>query len=206
MAQLLKQGAEGRVFLLSSSIIAKQRFKKSYRIAELDEKLTKERVVQEARMLVRLAKLPGVYTPLLYLVDMSTATIYMEYLDCPSIRDYLETNSSRLGYPPAQDTWPGSVSNAPPPQSEDRPALKDLAWIASHIGQGLARIHDVDIIHGDLTTSNLMLDGDRVVWIDFGLSFVSTMAEDKGVDLYVLERAIHSTHPRMAEELVRCTG
>ena len=31
--------------------------------------------------------------------------------------------------------------------------------------------------------------------IDFGLSFVSGLAEDKAVDLYVLERAFLSTHP-----------
>jgi TP53 regulating kinase-like protein len=31
--------------------------------------------------------------------------------------------------------------------------------------------------------------------IDFGLSFVSTLVEDKAVDLYVLERAFASTHP-----------
>ena len=31
--------------------------------------------------------------------------------------------------------------------------------------------------------------------IDFGLSYVSTLAEDKAVDLYVLERAFASTHP-----------
>jgi tRNA A-37 threonylcarbamoyl transferase component Bud32 len=33
------------------------------------------------------------------------------------------------------------------------------------------------------------------VLIDFGLSYVSTLVEDKAVDLYVLERAFASTHP-----------
>lgn len=33
------------------------------------------------------------------------------------------------------------------------------------------------------------------VLIDFGLSYVSVMPEDKAVDLYVLERAFSSTHP-----------
>ena len=35
----------------------------------------------------------------------------------------------------------------------------------------------------------------KLILIDFGLSFVSSLAEDKGVDLYVLERALLSTHP-----------
>jgi tRNA A-37 threonylcarbamoyl transferase component Bud32 len=33
------------------------------------------------------------------------------------------------------------------------------------------------------------------VLIDFGLSYVSSLVEDKAVDLYVLERAFASTHP-----------
>ncbi len=34
------------------------------------------------------------------------------------------------------------------------------------------------------------------VIIDFGLSTTSTVAEDKGVDLYVLERAFISAHSK----------
>ena len=42
------------------------------------------------------------------------------------------------------------------------------------------------------------------VVIDFGLSYISTLAEDKAVDLYVLERAFLSTHPS-SEKLVNKT-
>ncbi|KAJ1879457.1 TP53 regulating kinase, partial [Coemansia sp. S17] len=57
-------------------------------------------------------------------------------------------------------------------------------------------MHSFDIIHGDLTTSNMILDNsNRLVLIDFGLSQISTSTEDKAVDLYVLERAFISTHP-----------
>mmetsp|Transcript_7322 Transcript_7322/g.19008 ORF Transcript_7322/g.19008 Transcript_7322/m.19008 type:complete len:108 (+) Transcript_7322:134-457(+) len=66
-------------------------------------------------------------------------------------------------------------------------------------------MHDMDIVHGDLTTSNVLVekggkkDGndmpERYIFIDFGLSVVSTVPEDKAVDLYVMERAIVSTHP-----------
>ncbi|KAG8909222.1 serine/threonine-protein kinase bud32 [Tulasnella sp. 408] len=62
-------------------------------------------------------------------------------------------------------------------------------------------MHAVDIIHGDLTTSNMMLrkssgtDEIELVLIDFGLSYQSALVEDKAVDLYVLERAFASTHP-----------
>lgn len=42
------------------------------------------------------------------------------------------------------------------------------------------------------------------VMIDFGLSSNSTIPEDKGVDLYVLERAFTSAHSKQTD-LVRST-
>ena len=51
------------------------------------------------------------------------------------------------------------------------------------------------MIHGDLTSSNIiLLESYEPSLIDFGLSSFSGLAEDKAVDLYVLERAILSTH------------
>ena len=72
-----------------------------------------------------------------------------------------------------------------------------LGDLAEHTGKILARMHDADVIHGDLTTSNMIYDAKNraLTLIDFGLSHVSSLAEDKGVDLYVLERAFLSTHP-----------
>lgn len=64
------------------------------------------------------------------------------------------------------------------------------------LGQVVAQLHNHNFIHGDLTTSNFLIEsstGDLVL-IDFGLTVVSSSAEDMGVDLYVLERAFISTH------------
>lgn len=71
----------------------------------------------------------------------------------------------------------------------------------------MAKLHDGGLVHGDLTTSNMLLrDGDgQLVLIDFGLAFNSTLAEDKAVDLYVLERAITSAHASLTG-LVRLLG
>ena len=82
--------------------------------------------------------------------------------------------------------------------SEDE-ALKKIQPIAVEIGSVVGRLHAHNIIHGDLTTSNMLyLPSENVnaslILIDFGLSHVETSAEDKGVDLYVLERALLSTH------------
>jgi len=66
-------------------------------------------------------------------------------------------------------------------------------------GAVLGKLHMNNIVHGDLTTSNMLLRGlpaDLDLFlIDFGLSHFGNFAEEKGVDLYVLERAILSTHP-----------
>jgi TP53 regulating kinase-like protein len=72
------------------------------------------------------------------------------------------------------------------------PAVRD---VLRQVGVLIARLHDNEIIHSDLTTSNFMLHYGGVRVIDFGLSFVSVTAEDKAVDLYVLERAFNSSHP-----------
>ncbi|KAK9945260.1 hypothetical protein M0R45_010785 [Rubus argutus] len=68
--------------------------------------------------------------------------------------------------------------------------------IAMQIGQAIGKLHDGGLIHGDLTTSNLLIRAatNQLVVIDFGLSFTSTLPEDKAVDLYVLERALLSMH------------
>ncbi|KAJ1497834.1 TP53 regulating kinase [Coelomomyces lativittatus] len=70
------------------------------------------------------------------------------------------------------------------------------------IGRGIAQLHQFDIIHGDLTTSNMLYHENQIFFIDFGLAYTSTLVEDKAVDLYVLEKAILSTHPVLAAELM----
>ncbi|WAR12395.1 PRPK-like protein [Mya arenaria] len=78
-------------------------------------------------------------------------------------------------------------------------AIKKLTPLAGKLGSILGKMHSGKIIHGDLTTSNMLLRGDPenldIVMIDFGLSFAEGLPEDKGVDLYVFERALLSTHP-----------
>lgn len=68
------------------------------------------------------------------------------------------------------------------------------------IGKQIAELHNRDIVHGDLTTSNMLLKKDKLFFIDFGLGFVSKKVEDKAVDLYLLNRALESKHYEHAEE------
>ena len=68
------------------------------------------------------------------------------------------------------------------------------AAVARKIGEAVAALHSADIIHGDLTTSNMILKDNGLYLIDFGLGKVSEKVEDKATDLYLLWEAIISTH------------
>lgn len=176
---LVKQGAEARVYstdFLGKPAIAKERFVKAYRVAALDEKLTHRRMAQEVRSMARCRR-HGIRAPAVYHLDLEGRVIYMERItDGVLVKDYV------AGLDPERDAA----------------AVNHLMKVT---GAVLARMHDIDVIHGDLTTSNMVYDGaaDRLTLIDFGLSFASGLAEDKGVDLYVLERAFLSTHPGTEE-------
>jgi bifunctional N6-L-threonylcarbamoyladenine synthase / protein kinase Bud32 len=70
-------------------------------------------------------------------------------------------------------------------------------------GRMVGKLHTAGIMHGDLTTSNLILrnsDG-RCVLIDFGLSQVTTEIEQRGVDIHVFFQTLESTAPERAESL-----
>lgn len=72
--------------------------------------------------------------------------------------------------------------------------------IGREIGQKIKKIHERGIIHGDLTTSNMILAKKGVMFIDFGLSFFSQKTEDKAVDLHVLEEALESKHYTVSKQ------
>ena len=75
--------------------------------------------------------------------------------------------------------------------------------LASEVGKKIAILHNNGIIHGDLTTSNMILS-DEIYFIDFGLSFFSQKIEDKATDLHLLKEAFESTHPAIWEESFEC--
>jgi len=78
--------------------------------------------------------------------------------------------------------------------SETLDNLKDKNKICEKIGQNISKLHDKEIIHGDLTTSNMILKDNEVYFIDFGLGFNSKKIEDKAVDLHLLKQALEAKH------------
>jgi Kae1-associated kinase Bud32 len=81
--------------------------------------------------------------------------------------------------------------------------LANKTKIAKEIGLSLAKIHNLGIIHGDLTTSNMINTKKGVYFIDFGLGYESDSKEDKAVDLHVLKEALNAKHPKHAEQFFK---
>ncbi|MEK6824015.1 MAG: KEOPS complex kinase/ATPase Bud32 [Nanoarchaeota archaeon] len=72
--------------------------------------------------------------------------------------------------------------------------LEEQKEICREIGESVAKLHKNDIIHGDLTTSNMILQKEKIYFIDFGLGYISRKTEDKAVDLYLLKQALEAKH------------
>ena len=73
--------------------------------------------------------------------------------------------------------------------------------VLKKIGAEVAKLHQNDIIHGDLTTSNTILKKEDVYIIDFGLGFISKRIEDKAVDLHLIKQALEAKHFQNYEKL-----
>ncbi|MEM5815853.1 MAG: KEOPS complex kinase/ATPase Bud32 [Candidatus Aenigmatarchaeota archaeon] len=167
--EIIKRGAEAIIYLdifEGKKVLVKERIKKSYRIEELDIELRKERTRREARLL-REARKIGVFTPQVYNVDEEKGKIIMEYIDGQRLKDIVNYLDE-----------------------------EKIREIFKKVGENIGKLHSSDIIHGDLTTSNMILKDENVYFIDFGLGYFSKRIEDKGVDLNLLREAIKSTHFR----------
>jgi TP53 regulating kinase-like protein len=76
----------------------------------------------------------------------------------------------------------------------DKFSLEKQKQFMKIIGRDIAKLHEADIIHGDLTTSNMILVKEKIFFIDFGLGYISRKIEDKAVDLHLLKQALEAKH------------
>ena len=76
---------------------------------------------------------------------------------------------------------------------------KDIERVCIEIGRLIGKLHSNGIVHGDLTTSNMILDNDKIYFIDFGLGEFTRRIEDFGVDLNLLDEALKSTHFKVSD-------
>ena len=110
------------------------------------------------------ARAAGVAVPVMYDIDLVDNKIVMEFIDGPTAKEVLDR-----GGPAARET-------------------------ARQIGRLAGRLHRAGIIHGDLTTSNMILRDGRIVLIDFSLGGKGDTPEERGVDLHLLREALTSAH------------
>ena len=175
MAQLIAKGAEADLLFHPDwnglKALIKVRKGKKYRHPELDKEIRRSRTLFEANILHRV-KEAGVPAPLVYQVDPEKATIVMEFIEGTKVRDVIVDLSER--------------------------EMKALFY---EIGVKAGRMHQGGIIHGDLTTSNMIKTEKGVVFIDFGLGEVSSELEKRGVDLNLLHRMLTSTHYEYTDTL-----
>lgn len=66
--------------------------------------------------------------------------------------------------------------------------------LSEKVGELVGKLHSGGMIHGDLTTSNLLLAGERLYLLDFGLAYYDKGLEARGVDVHVLFQTFESTH------------
>lgn len=244
--KLISQGAEARVWIvpnfltsnkeesnLTSTVICKERFPKSYRHPTLDENLTRSRTKAEAKNLTKCRR-GGVSVPIVLGIDLgkktnldsppsvSSACIFLEYVKGCSVRSFLSvpirSDDSEPQKKKPKTSCQETITNE---KTKIVTRLDEFAKKVSHAtGCAIGKMHNASVVHGDLTTSNIILRNPPkeyesidvwspdIVLIDFGLSATSNSTknrssyEDRAVDLYVLERAFSTTHVG-SEDLVQ---
>lgn len=170
---LIKRGAEAEIYLSDwngRNVVIKRRVPKSYRLTEIDKRLREARTKLEAKMISE-ARRFGVSTPIIYDVNISQNQIIMDYIEGIRIKEKLHEVDS-----------------------------KEQEKLCFEIGKCLGKLHTNHLIHGDLTTSNMILRDGKIYFIDFSLGGKSKEIEDKGVDLHLLSEAFESTHSEILEK------
>lgn len=168
---ILYQGAEAKICkskFMGFDVVEKRRISKSYRIKEIDSQLIYYRTREEAKLISE-ARKNGVSVPIIFDVDQEKGIIIMEYLKGKRIKDIF----NKIG-------------------EEER------ANICKKIGISIGRLHKNNLIHGDITTSNMIYQEGKIHFIDFGLGEINSEIEAKGVDLHVLMEAIESAHSKFS--------
>ena len=179
----------------------------------------------------------------------SSMRLFLEFIPGVTLREFFDrvmvSQNDTSEASNSQNKQPWSDGTSPPPkrskiQGEINDASKTgcdilkfingnedmvLMKVAYSVGEIIAKMHNVNVVHGDLTTSNIMMKNEsysstpindanilkswkpKLVLIDFGLAGTAGAKginhEEKAVDLYVLERAIESTHPTFSESILK---
>jgi len=151
--------------------LIKKRVVKAYRIPELDASLRKYRTRHEAKIMEKILDF-GFPAPKVLKVSEDEAVIEMEYIPGRVLKEVFE--------------------------KDEEEAVNDLSVA---VGETIRMLHHHNIVHNDLTTSNMLVKDGRIYVIDWGLGYHSTRLEDKAMDLVVLKKSLRATHPRRFESI-----
>lgn len=149
---------------LEGNKLVKERISKGYRHKFIDNAKRKYPTRKEFKILMKAKKI-GMDVPDVFEVDDKEMKVVMEFVKGDLLKEKLDDYSK-----------------------------KKREEVCKLIGVQVAKMHDNQIIHGDLTTSNMILRKDKVFFIDFGLGKISHKIEDKAVDLHLLRQAMESKH------------
>lgn len=165
------KGAEADVFLgtwAGIPAVYKIRKRMEYRLRALDSMLRTQRTIHEAGMMAA-AKASGVEAPFVYFLSPARATLVMEYVAGTRMKDAIANGKTR-----------------------------ETVDLFRKLGGSVARLHRAGIMHGDLTTANVIIRNGSLVFLDFGLSVHSTRVEDYAVDMRLIKETITGAHAPVA--------
>ncbi len=172
-------GAESiisKVELWGQHFALKFRPSKPYLIPEIDKLLRGSRTSRESKGLT-IARSLGIPTPTVHTIDLNDFSILMDYISGQQLKQ-IAGNLSR----------------------------QHLGTLCNRFGELMAYLHRGGIVHGDPTTSNLLVTPNDKIWmIDFGLSEMNATVEMKGVDLHLIKRALETTHWDIQDEMLSRT-
>lgn len=166
--KLLYKGAEADIIegkWQGTAAVYKVRKPLPYRLPILDDAIRRSRTIHEAQM-IHSARSAGVRTPHLYAVDVPNCTLIMEYIRGERISDLMPTFD-----------------------------IDEIRSLFSRIGRDIGSLHNASIMHGDLTTANVVRDGHGLVFIDFGLAIRTSRTEDFAVDLRLIKETLGGAYP-----------
>jgi TP53 regulating kinase-like protein len=195
MKKIIQQGAEAKIILVEDKITRDRKFKGGVDKGEpLIPFIIKDRISKSYRLPELDKKIRKQRTK----SETKLLTKASEIINSPKPFETKEFDKIKMPY----------IKGKKLSEHLDEFSLKKQKEICKIIGQEIAKLHDADIIHGDLTTSNMMCDSaslhtlrPKIFFIDFGLGYISRKFEDKAVDLHLLKQALEAKHFKHWKEL-----
>jgi len=169
--QRLHLGAEAEVWKgewFGKPAVRKQRRPRSWRHPNLDHRLGVRRMISEARLLIRTRK-AGLSVPSVWDLDYEGGQLIIEHLGGRPLINVLN-----------DETTTSTTAQA----------------ILRRFCAAGRRLHREATTHGDLSSNNILIEGEQVHLIDFGLASVEYDVERFGIDLHVLDEILGASHPQ----------